>query len=79
MRVVYSNEKIEGLDGVYKNPRFFDGKKDPFATEVFTDDETIAEVYKDSNVKVFRFDGKPFFKVKRKRQTKQDEGVENGS
>jgi len=81
MRVIYSNTKIKGLEGTYKNPLFFDGI-DPFADEVYTDDETIAEAYKkQSGVKIFNLKGKKFStnskKDDNKNADKGDKGVEN--
>ena len=75
MRVIYSNERIEGLDGAYKNPRYFDGPY-PFATEVFTDDETIAKAYIAAGVKVKRLNGKAW---QTGRKTKVKEGVDDGA
>jgi len=65
MRIIYSNKLIEGLNGLYKNPQFFE-KPEINATEVYTNDERIYEAYsKLKNVKIFRLNGKPY-KTKQK-------------
>ena len=51
MTLVYSNEKIEGLDGAYRNPAFFDGIEDG-AEVVYTDSDVIAKAYKDAGIEV---------------------------
>ena len=69
MRVIYNNARIEGLEGIYKNPLYFK-ELDPFATEVFTDDEAIAKAYEERGVKVFKLDGSSWTeKPRRTRKT----------
>jgi len=50
MTLIYSNTKIEGLEGVYRNPLFFNGVEK--AELVYTDNKKIAEAYKKNGVEV---------------------------
>jgi len=76
MRLVYSSQRIDGVDGIYKNPIFFNPKDlDGTATEVWTDDEKIAEAYK-GKVEVFTLSGKPFFKKTRRTKKETEKGDE---
>ena len=78
MRIVYSNKLIEGLEGLYKNPQFFE-KPETGATEVYTDDPAIAEVYaKLKGVKIFKLNGKPFTFKKSAKVKNSEKGAENG-
>ena len=59
MTIVYSDKRVDGVDGAYRNPAFFDGLEEG-AKVVYTDDESIAKLYKDAGVEV-----KPITKRKR--------------
>jgi len=77
MRVIYSNKLIKGLEGLYKNPQFFE-KPETGATEVYTDDPTIAEIYaKLKGVKIFKLNGKSFT-FKKSAKVNSGKGAENG-
>jgi hypothetical protein len=49
MRVIYSNDVVDGMGGVYIAPFRFD-KPINGATEVYTDDSKIAKAYQDITV-----------------------------
>ncbi len=51
MTLIYSNTKIEGLEGAYRNPAFFDGVEEG-AEVVYTDDKKIKEAYAAQKVEV---------------------------
>ena len=65
MKIIYSNEIVEGLDGSYFNPLYFSGINAK-AVEVFTDDDKIAKAYKDADIKVSPL-SKPKAKAKGKK------------
>ena len=50
MTLIYSNTKIDGLEGAYRNPLFFDGIEK--AKLVYTNNKEIAKAYKDAGVEV---------------------------
>ena len=51
MTLIYSNAKVEGLEGAYRNPAFFDGVEEG-AEVVYTDDKKIKEAYAAQKVEV---------------------------
>ena len=51
MNVIYSDSRIEGLKGVYASPSLFNGDTEK-CTQVFTDEENIANAYKAKGIKV---------------------------
>lgn len=51
MILIYSNTKIEGLEGAYRNHAFFDGVEEG-AEVVYTDDKRIKEAYAAKEIEV---------------------------
>ena len=63
MTIIFSNEKIEGLEGVYANPAYFDGYFDAGTDLVITENKHIAETAKLRGFKVKGFTKQPPKKV----------------
>lgn len=51
MTIIYSNTVVDGLEGSYIEPFRFNGVERG-VKKVYTDDNVIAEAYKDKNVEV---------------------------
>jgi hypothetical protein len=51
MNIIYSDEKIEGLEGVYANPSLFNGDLEN-CQAVYTDREEIKQAYEKRGIKV---------------------------
>jgi hypothetical protein len=51
MTIIYSNNRVDGLDGKYANPAYFAGAE-VNATLVYTNDNNIASIYKEAGVEV---------------------------
>ena len=59
MTIIFSTKTIEGLDGVYANPAYFDGNISSETELVITDREDIAKAAKSKGIKVKGFTKQP--------------------
>lgn len=51
MIIIYSNEKVKGLEGVYANPLYF-LEVNKSATKVYANNEAIKEAYESVDIEV---------------------------